>query len=83
MPNQRQKPAKWTQLFATGLIISRSIDFLGLCAIFFIKLFTNTVFLVFTFWVPPVIVFGYVINLIITGLQMVFIFQELFDVKSR
>ena len=41
--DQRQKPAKWTQLLATGLIGRASIDFSGLSAVF-TKPFTNTVF---------------------------------------
>ena len=42
--DQRQKPAKWTQLLAAGLIGRRSIDFSGLGAIF-INPFTIKVFL--------------------------------------
>jgi hypothetical protein len=41
--DQRQKPAKWTQLFGTGLVRRGSIDFSGLGAIF-TKPFTNAVF---------------------------------------
>jgi hypothetical protein len=41
--DQRQKPAKWTQLFGTGLIRRGSIDFSGFSAIFR-KPFTNAVF---------------------------------------
>jgi hypothetical protein len=58
--DQRQKPTKWTQLLATGLIRRGSIDFTGLSAIF-TKPFSNTVFAdsifcLLTIWVPPVIV---------------------------
>jgi len=49
--DQRQKPAKWTQLLATGLIDRGSVDFSGLGAIFTkpftIALFPATVFLSF------------------------------------
>jgi len=46
--DQRQKPAKWTQMLATGLIRREGIDFSGLSAVF-TKPFTNTVFPVILF----------------------------------
>jgi hypothetical protein len=46
--NQRQKPAKWTQLFCAGLKRRRSIDFSGFCAILG-KPFTIAVFPVILF----------------------------------
>jgi len=49
--DQRQKPAKWTQLLTTGLIRRGSIDFSGLSAVFTkpftIKVFPATLFLSF------------------------------------
>jgi len=41
--NQRQKPAKWTQLLSAGLIGRGCIDFSGLGAIF-TKPFTSALF---------------------------------------
>ena len=58
--DQRQKPAKWTQLLGAALIRRGGVYFTGLSAIF-TKPFSNTVFAdsifcLLTIWVPPVIV---------------------------
>jgi hypothetical protein len=73
--DQRQKPAKWTQLLATGLIGRGSIDFSGLSAIF-TKPFTNTVFAGNVFMVRENLCYY-------RNPKWFFIFQDLFGAKLR
>lgn len=55
--NERQKSAKWAQLFAAGFKLSRGIDFYGtdaICKRSFTSMgFPAIFFRRFTIWVPP------------------------------
>jgi len=85
--DQRQQPAKWTQLLRAGLITRGSIDFSGFGAIF-TKPFTNAafpgnVFASFTIWVPPVIAVMVWPNRCYSRIPKWFLFFKIFLTQDR